>query len=94
MGDEQAGLGEVLLQHVPDPARQAIEVEGGRRKRRRLPWFLDQCNHLEILEPSRTGAENETLLGVMDDTLTPMGGRLLSQWLRQPLIDHGGNGVV
>ncbi len=43
--------------------------------------------NLEILEPSRKGAENETLLGVMDDTLTPMGGRLLAQWLRQPLID-------
>jgi DNA mismatch repair protein MutS len=43
--------------------------------------------NLEILEPSRRGTQGETLLGVMDQTLTPMGGRLLVQWVTQPLLD-------
>ena len=43
--------------------------------------------NLEILEPVRKGPQSQTLLGVMDETVTPMGGRLLVQWLRQPLID-------
>ena len=43
--------------------------------------------NLEILEPIRRGGPSQTLLSVMDETLTPMGGRLLAQWLRQPLMD-------
>ncbi len=43
--------------------------------------------NLEIIEPGRRGGETHTLLSVMDETLTPMGGRLLSRWLRQPLTD-------
>jgi len=43
--------------------------------------------NLEIIEPIRKGPQSHTLLRVMDETLTPMGGRLLAQWLRQPLID-------
>ncbi len=43
--------------------------------------------NLEILEPARKGPQSETLLSVMDETLTPMGGRRLPQWMRQPLIE-------
>ena len=43
--------------------------------------------NLEVLEPIRRGSQSHTLLSVMDETLTPMGGRLLAQWLRQPLVD-------
>ncbi|NQT83683.1 DNA mismatch repair protein MutS [bacterium] len=43
--------------------------------------------NLEILDSARKGQQSETLLSVMDETLTPMGGRLLWQWIRQPLID-------
>ncbi len=43
--------------------------------------------NLEILEPIRKGQQSATLFGVMDQTLTPMGGRLLAQWIRQPLVD-------
>lgn len=38
---------------------------------------------LEILE----SATNSSLLSVIDRTKTPMGGRLLRKWLRQPLLD-------
>src|SRR5467141_2855899 len=45
--------------------------------------------NLELVEPLRSGgdAEAATLLGVIDRTLTPMGGRLLRRWLLAPLVD-------
>jgi len=43
--------------------------------------------NLEIIEPVRKGPQTHTLLSVMDETLTPMGGRLLAQWVAEPLID-------
>jgi DNA mismatch repair protein MutS len=42
--------------------------------------------NLEIFE-SRAGTAFGSLLSVIDLTVTPMGGRRLKQWLRQPLLD-------
>jgi DNA mismatch repair protein MutS len=42
--------------------------------------------NLEIFE-SRAGAAFGSLLSIIDVTVTPMGGRRLKQWLRQPLLD-------
>jgi len=42
--------------------------------------------HLEILEPlHHDAARNASLYGAMNRTVTPMGARLLRQWLSQPL---------
>jgi DNA mismatch repair protein MutS len=42
--------------------------------------------HLEILEPLRHDApRNSSLYGALNRTVTPMGARLLRQWLSQPL---------
>jgi DNA mismatch repair protein MutS len=42
--------------------------------------------HLEILEPLRHDApRNASLYGAVNRTVTPMGARLLRQWLSQPL---------
>jgi len=41
--------------------------------------------NLEIEEPLRPDAPAGTLLGVIDQTVTPMGKRLLRQWLLAPL---------
>lgn len=43
--------------------------------------------NLEILRNSRTREEQGSLLGVLDGTRSAMGGRLLRQWLTQPLVD-------
>jgi DNA mismatch repair protein MutS len=43
--------------------------------------------NLEIVEPLSGRADGETLLGVMDEALTPMGARLLRRWLLSPLAD-------
>ena len=43
--------------------------------------------HLEL--DSRVDGDNRaTLLGVVDSTITPMGGRLLRRWLHRPLRDR------
>ncbi|HEX6925249.1 MAG TPA: DNA mismatch repair protein MutS [Longimicrobiaceae bacterium] len=43
--------------------------------------------NLELVEPLGS-ADGQTLLGVLDEALTPMGGRLLRRWLLSPLIDR------
>jgi len=56
-----------------------------------LPLDEMTRRNLELVEPLRAGggadADAATLLGVIDRTLTPMGGRLLRRWLLAPLVD-------
>jgi DNA mismatch repair protein MutS len=44
--------------------------------------------NLELTETMRSGQEKGSLLGVLDQTVTPMGARLLRQWVTQPLLDR------
>jgi DNA mismatch repair protein MutS len=44
--------------------------------------------NLELLQTIRTSSVTGSLLGVLDATVTAMGGRLLRQWLNQPLLDR------
>jgi DNA mismatch repair protein MutS len=43
--------------------------------------------NLELTETLRRAAVQGSLLGVLDATVTSMGGRLLHRWLSQPLLD-------
>jgi DNA mismatch repair protein MutS len=43
--------------------------------------------NLELVEPIVTDARNATLLSVLQVTVTPMGGRLLRDWLLRPLCN-------
>jgi DNA mismatch repair protein MutS len=43
--------------------------------------------NLELTESIRGGARHGSLLAVLDQTVTPMGGRLLNRWVKQPLLD-------
>lgn len=51
--------------------------------------FLDASTkrNLELTENLRDGSREDTLLGVLDETLTPMGGRFLRQNINRPLVD-------
>jgi DNA mismatch repair protein MutS len=51
--------------------------------------WLDEMTrrNLELVEPLQAGARGCTLLESLDRTVTPMGGRLLRQWLLSPLRD-------
>ena len=43
--------------------------------------------NLELVSNLRDGGKDGTLLGVLDQTVTAMGGRLLRKWLEQPLLN-------
>ena len=43
--------------------------------------------NLELTETIRTGKTQGSLLGILDHTTTPMGGRLFHQWVSKPLLD-------
>ncbi len=43
--------------------------------------------NLEIFKSNRDGSQEGSLLSVIDQTLTGMGGRKLKSWLSQPLLD-------
>ncbi len=50
---------------------------------------LDQQTrrNLELLESGRSGSKKHSLYGVLDQTRTNMGGRMLHRWLNQPLLE-------
>jgi DNA mismatch repair protein MutS len=48
---------------------------------------IDECTRrsLELVRTLREGRRDGSLLGVLDATATPMGGRLMAQWVANPL---------
>lgn len=62
----------------------------------RLPKRLQQANtmqlgavverSLELFQTANIDARGKTLFDVLDETLTPMGKRLLRRWMRSPLL--------
>ena len=42
--------------------------------------------NLELTESLYDGSRKNTLLNILDHTLTPMGGRLIRNWIKQPLL--------
>jgi DNA mismatch repair protein MutS len=75
-------LGELQPGGLPHLSRPVI------RRSEAFLWIDEMTRrNLELVEPLRTGAKGATLLEVLDATLTPMGGRLLRQWLLSPLCD-------
>lgn len=43
--------------------------------------------NLELTETIRAGTTTGSLLGILDQTVTPMGKRLIRQWVSKPLLD-------
>jgi len=50
---------------------------------------LDEATvkNLEVLTAAATSSRKGSLLHVLDETVTPMGARLLQKWVRYPLVD-------
>ncbi|PZN08616.1 MAG: DNA mismatch repair protein MutS, partial [Bacillota bacterium] len=59
-----------------DPLGQWLSIDAGSRR------------NLELVRRLRDGSRQGTLLWVLDQTLTAMGGRLLRQWIERPLVDR------
>jgi len=52
-------------------------------------WVDDRsCRNLELTTNLQSGNHQGTLINVIDQTRTAMGGRLLREWLRYPLMDR------
>ncbi len=45
------------------------------------------CKNLELLSNIQAQNKKGTLISVLDKTVTAMGGRLIKQWIRYPLVD-------
>ena len=76
-------LDELQPAGTPHLARPRIERPGGT-----MPLDEMTRRNLELVESMRGGEASGTLLGVLDRTLTPMGARLLRQWLLAPLVER------
>jgi DNA mismatch repair protein MutS len=65
------------LPHLGRPAMRRSEAH----------LWLDEMTrrNLELVEPLQAGNDAATLLKTIDRTVTPMGGRLLRQWVLSPL---------
>jgi len=68
---------------VPHLARPQVERAGGT-----MPLDEMTRRNLELVESLRGGSTEGTLLSVLDRTKTPMGARLLRQWLLAPLVER------
>jgi DNA mismatch repair protein MutS len=79
-----------ILQYVKDTQPAALNL-----LTRLSTYTLDQFmtldaatrRNLELTETLRSGEVRGSLLGVLDCTVTPMGARLLRQWVNQPLLE-------
>ena len=90
--DEPAVLGAVgaLLHYLEETQLQALSHLRALRYHHRERFLsIDPTtqSHLELTERALDGRREGSLLGVIDRTVTAMGGRLLRQWLLHPLLD-------
>lgn len=88
----QAGVGAAgaLARYLEETQKQKIEHITGIETYQlsNYLWVDDRsCQNLELLANIQTGSRKGTLLAVIDQTITAMGGRLLKLWLRYPLMD-------
>lgn len=76
-------LAELQPAGIPHLTRPRIERPGGS-----IPLDEMTRRNLEIVESMRGGETSGTLLGVLDRTLTPMGARMMREWLLSPLVNR------
>ena len=76
-------LKEMQPSGVPQLVRPTVERAGGV-----MPLDEMTRRNLEVVEALRGSDASGTLLAVLDRTVTPMGTRLLRQWLLAPLVDR------
>ncbi len=76
-----------LLHYVRDTQRSALpHITGLTVEQLGDAVILDATARRNLeLEYSLSGEASQTLVGVMDTTVTPMGGRLLRRWINRPL---------
>ena len=87
------GAAGAAISYLRDNQRGTIEhLNHIGRKRREAYMVLDAAaqRNLDLLQNQQDGSRDNTLLQVLDHTLTPMGARMLRQWIAAPLKDPSG----
>jgi len=79
-----------LLAYLQRTQKSGLEQLRGLRTYTRGDFMLVDAasrRNLELLASLRDGTRTNSLLWVLDQTLTPMGARLLRNWMTAPLLD-------
>jgi DNA mismatch repair protein MutS len=79
-----------ILQYIHEDLNLSIEhIKSIATEHLNRYMLLDRSTqkHLELFESVHEGKRVQTLLQCIDQTVTPMGGRLLKRWLTHPLLD-------
>jgi DNA mismatch repair protein MutS len=78
-----------LMTYLEETQKQALTFRKIGVLRRESCMLLDAATirNLEIIKTMRGDESEGSLLSALDDTATPMGGRLLRSWLLNPLMD-------
>jgi len=79
-----------LLQYVKDTQKSALpHITGLHLEQRDSAVILDADSRRNLeLEFNLNGGTDNTLISVLDTTITPMGGRYLRRWVHRPLRDR------
>lgn len=84
------GAANALVSYARDTARVPLaHIRSLRPYTVQGHMVIDQATraNLEIFRPLRGSGRKGTLIGLLDRTCTPMGGRCLRDWISHPLID-------
>jgi DNA mismatch repair protein MutS len=96
-GDEPAvrAAGALLAYVLEVQPGGASQLSPPRAERGDSVLHMDEMTrrNLEVVKPLRPDLGGTTLLDVIDQTLTPMGARLLRTWLLRPLLDRAAIGL-
>ncbi len=79
-----------VIQYLVDTQPSALKLLTGMHTYSTTEFMtLDAATrrNLELTETIRRGEVRGSLLGVLDHTVTPMGKRLIRQWVGKPLVD-------
>ncbi len=78
-----------LLGYLENTQKEALAFKKISTLRESSCMFIDAAaqRNLELTRSLKDGSREGTFIGVMDETLTPMGGRFLRSALLRPLID-------
>ena len=93
LGDEDsAGItaAGALLEYVQETQRSSLgHIFNLEPYRRGSAMLIDESTRrsLELTRTQRDGRRDGSLLDILDETVTPMGARLLADWLSKPLTD-------
>jgi len=81
-----------IIEYLSETQKTALShIQNLKKINRRNFLQIDQTSlaSLEILRTIRTESKKGSLLHYLDETLTPMGGRMFKNWLCMPLCDLG-----